>query len=326
MMRTSKDRHAGADVLRVIAFAGVVCIHAFGAFPENDLMRHVLQDLSRFAVPCFFILAGYFSAREAPVRKLWQRLAWPLLFWLLFYNLRPGLFAGEPAEISLRILYIGWTGGSGYHLWYLTALLVGGALVLTALSQLGWAVTLALTGVLYGIGMALGVYSANLLGTVPPEYWMRSGFFFTPLFFLLGIFLKRFPATFTMRLRYWLGIALVGLLLHMAEKCVLRGTRIIENEYSFGTVFWALGLSAAFLQMQQRSSPILAELAQASFGAYLIHVFILRRMEDHFSVFGPYAQIVLCIVTSLGLAAAYRHLVVKFSAFRKQKSPGKSEA
>ncbi|MBJ7576728.1 acyltransferase [Devosia sp. MC532] len=328
MGQTTADRHAGADLLRLVAFCAVVCIHAYGAFPEGDPMRDSLRDLSRFAVPSFFILAGYFSAKIAPVRKVGQRVAWPLVFWLAFYNLRPSAFVGDPVTLVERLLLVAWTGGAGYHLWYLPALLVGGTIVFAGLSSVGFVATAVLTTVLYATGMSLGVYSELLTGEVFPTYWMRSGLFFTPIFFLIGVSLKRDPRWMLLSTRWWLLVSLMGLVMHLIEKYGLRGVNLSDNEYSIGTLFWAVGAGAIFLRMKSPTSPILSALAQASFGAYLVHVFILRRVEDYFSYWDPYTQIIVVIVVSLGLAIAYRHGLnwAQSQRLRKQKSLGKSEA
>ncbi|MBJ6986833.1 acyltransferase family protein [Devosia sp. MC521] len=325
MGQTTADRHAGADLLRLVAFCAVVCIHAYGAFPEGDPMRDILRDLSRFAVPSVFILAGYFSAKIVPVRKLWQRVAWPLVFWLAFYNLRPSAFVGDPVTLVERVLLVAWTGGAGYHLWYLPALLVGGAIVFAGLSSMGFAATAVLTTVLYATGMSLGVYSALLTGEVFPIYWMRSGLFFAPLFFLIGVSLKRDPRWMQLSTCWWLLVCLLGLVLHVVEKYRLRGANFSDNEYSTGTLFWAVGVGVVFLRISRPTSPILSALAQASFGAYLVHVFILRRVEEYFPHWNPYTQIIVVIAVSLGLAMAYRYGLAwaQSQRPRKQKKPRK---
>ena len=72
------SRNASLDALRVLSLAGIITLHvAGGGFNDNKALAFVLDELSRFAVPAFFILSAYFwkpEERAAPL-KLTLRVA-----------------------------------------------------------------------------------------------------------------------------------------------------------------------------------------------------------------------------------------------------------
>ena len=103
-------RHIGIDAGRVIAFFAVVFIHAMGASASDGSSitpETILSFLGRFAVPFYFLSAGYFLVRKVdrPFHAIWGialRLVPVFVFWALFYRFvyGPGLsgFSG-PAEV-----------------------------------------------------------------------------------------------------------------------------------------------------------------------------------------------------------------------------------
>ena len=70
-LENKSARNLGIDVLRLIASLMVVCIHM--GFPGHLGQAMIL--VSRIAVPCFFIISGYFfNSKKFNLRKTTRKL------------------------------------------------------------------------------------------------------------------------------------------------------------------------------------------------------------------------------------------------------------
>jgi peptidoglycan/LPS O-acetylase OafA/YrhL len=116
-------RNPQIDTARFIAFLGVVCIHTV-----DDRVTFVLAEISRFAVPLFFCLSGYFLSHSphdslsSSIKKSIIRIAPIYLFWWVIYFVLSIILGYDYYKYHSQI-EIFLSGGFGYHLWFLTALL-----------------------------------------------------------------------------------------------------------------------------------------------------------------------------------------------------------
>ena len=180
-------RNYSIDAFRVIANVAVIVIHTAPflavVFPPGvRLCGEMLNQSARFAVPFFFLAAGYFFAVSvgngaAPLPlalKLVRRLAGFFLFWSSVYVLLPiGQYAKAPElgyghavqvlagrVVSLHFLI----NGTEIHLWFLPALGCS-LLLLGAACQLGLERALLLLGAaMYLFGLITGAYATTPLG------------------------------------------------------------------------------------------------------------------------------------------------------------------
>lgn len=129
VVRAARSRPA--DVLRVLAMAGVVLLHtvapsvsSFSASNTQWWVANLLDSLARPSVPLFFMLSGALALRvdvaEAPWRALRKRAIafWrPALLWMLVYWVWDEWREHKSwnASSTWRTLVLGETH---YHLWY----------------------------------------------------------------------------------------------------------------------------------------------------------------------------------------------------------------
>lgn len=126
------------DALRVIAILAVLLIHtttkslASGHFQLDKLFFPLLlNQLSRFAVPLFFLISGFvlelnYKNKLSSVyffRKRTQRVIIPYIFWSIFYFI---LAAGRPfSEIfSLKFIDSLLLGKASYQLYFIPTLII----------------------------------------------------------------------------------------------------------------------------------------------------------------------------------------------------------
>ena len=122
-------RSISLDLLRVIAMCAVVVIHVYSLLPEMSVVpaAEVMANLSRWAVPVFFMISGAFMLnKQVSLTSLWSgnrifRLIYLLLFWNYFYwLLRPLSLPG--------ILKCTFDTGET-HMWFMYTLILLYALV-----------------------------------------------------------------------------------------------------------------------------------------------------------------------------------------------------
>ena len=315
-MTSAPSRNASLDALRVLSLLGIVTLHvAGGGFSDNKPLGFVLDELSRFAVPVFFLMSAYFwkDADLARPLKLVGRVAWrvlPAFAAILALTIalrlvehgRPG-FELSPQGIALLL----WSGGPAFHLWFLPALVLGSAVVALLLKTIGLRWTIAATVLLYVIGTLIGAYSKPLLGHGFPFWMDRNGLFFAPVFLVAGIVLRRHRANLQHLPIPAIAAALIAFAaLHVAEGYFIVGRYALGHDYSLATLGYALSVAILFMRLDLRS-PVWSTLGQATFGAYLIHLLVLGVLANDLKL-GRYSllMITLCFAISLGLAVAFR--------------------
>lgn len=310
------SRNASFDALRVLSLTGIITLHvAGGGFNDNKALAFVLDELSRFAVPAFFILSAYFWKPDelASPLKLTLRVAARvlpafLLWTAVFVLLRQLPHLDRPAiDYSPEgLLLLLWTGGPAFHLWFLPALVVSTALVALGGRHLGWRWTLALSLLLFVAGTIVGAYARPLFGHGFPFWMDRNGLFFGPVFLTLGVLLRRHRDTLA-ALPMW-GItatALVFAIAQIGEGYFIVGRYPMGHDYSLATLGYALAVVLLFARLDLRA-PLLSTLGKATFTAYLVHPLILNWLVMTLQVRPSGLVILLCLTMSLAIGLAWQ--------------------
>lgn len=200
---TNKLGYKGIDFFRIIAAVLVITIHTSPlelCCPTGDYI--LTRVIARTAVPFFFMTSGFFLLSDgcADTERLKKFLKKTLLVYLvsiLLYlpaNIYNGYFSAD--NLFLNILKDIFFDGTFYHLWYLPASALGGAVVFFAVRKAGYGKSLVIFLLLYIIGLLGDSYYGVILGIAPVKAvydcifavfdYTRNGIFFAPLFMLLG--------------------------------------------------------------------------------------------------------------------------------------------
>jgi surface polysaccharide O-acyltransferase-like enzyme len=322
----SPARNASLDALRVLCLLGVVTLHvASGGFAHQKAVGFVVDELSRFAVPVFFLLSAYFwkdADLASPLRlagKVARRVlpAFAAIVAVtvalrLLDGAKPG-FELSPGGVALLL----WTGGPAFHLWFLPALVVGSALVALLIRWfgIGWALVAAL--VLFVVGAMLGGYAKLWLGHGFPFWVDRNGIFFAPVFLVGGVLLRQRREAIVQLPVVGLSIAVaVFALLQMAEGYFVVGRFPMGHDYSLATLGYGFAVALLFMRLTLRGAGW-SVLGQATFGAYLIHLLVLDVLAGELKLGGnSWLMIALGFGVSLGLAVAARGLRERWAEAR----------
>ena len=182
------------DAFKWLAAFLVVAIHTSpleSIWPYGDFL--LTRIAARLAVPFFFMLTGYFTVQ---VKKTEKKL---LLLYLgvtcLYLPVQIYKYMGGETFTAGRILKDIFFDGTFYHLWYLSACMLGLALM-TLFLKCGKENAVAISILLYVIGLLGDSYFGlvRLSPVLSKVYdgmftcfsYTRNGIFMAPLFLLLG--------------------------------------------------------------------------------------------------------------------------------------------
>ena len=273
-----KPRHAGIDLFRWFAFIAVVCIHTA---TMSDVSM-TAGRLSRWAVPLFFMVSGYFlGARIGDLKVVWRstkRIAPLFVVWALIYIMVRDSWPETGKQWQDLLI----NGGAGLHLWYLPSLL--SCIVAVALLRrwLAWSAVLGLAGAVFVLGLAFGSYS-GLLDLGQRVWNPRNGPVFGLLFVALGAWMAtaKLPAV-----KAWQAALAFGvfLLLDVSERLWLATTGPTYIDFTVSTLF--VGVSAFMLARAWDGRPFarwnLDILGRYSFGMYAVHMLFLYAIHKHY--------------------------------------------
>lgn len=209
-----QTKYGGLDAFKIIAALLVVAIHTSPLTtysPDGDFL--LTRSLARVAVPFFFMVTGHFVLGSVldgkePFSALWRQVKKILLLYLVAVVLYipVGIYAGHYQDLTplsaLRLLVF---DGTFYHLWYFPACATGLLLVyllhrvLRGRGLMAVTVLLYLIGLFgdsyYGLSAALSPLAAAYEAGFQVFSFTRNGLFMAPIFLLLGARLGRKPSS-----------------------------------------------------------------------------------------------------------------------------------
>lgn len=350
-----RDRNPAVDAMRLIAVLCVICVHT-EPFSPDRLAGHSfgwhymfigISTASRFAVPFFFCISGYFwgtkirrgSSPTEVSLAMCKRISVVFAVWSVIYFLGNHLlsfvsdvfpkFPRQETSINLSV----WRPmalilqGTALHLWYLPALLC--AVIISWLFVIfRWhKYLLAGSIVMFVFATLARPYSETALGVSMQAYNFRfdtrNGPFFSTIFFVTGYLLSaHIPRP------RWVGLGCLllsaGFLLHITEIRIIHSLlhapplTISRQDFVFGT--YAMGLGATMIALSRPSwlsNVKLARWGRLTLGTYCVHGFfahqwLLRRLESPVAeILFPIAVLLLSLATAnlLSRARVTRFLV-----------------
>lgn len=200
----SKNKHyTGIDYFRFIAALLVIAIHTSPLASINETGDFILtRIISIVAVPFFFMTSGFFTItryafHNEKLRMFVKKTALLYGAAILLYipvNIYNGYFKVDNLlpNIIKDIVF----DGTLYHLWYLPASIIGAITAQYFVKRFGYPKALAAASALYLFGLLGDSYygitekisSLNSLYSLIFQVTdhTRNGFFFAPVFFILG--------------------------------------------------------------------------------------------------------------------------------------------
>ncbi|PKG40997.1 acyltransferase [Psychromonas sp. Urea-02u-13] len=297
MTHTNKaPRLASIELMRIIAMLAVIVIHA-GLFMHNPLFNdqpivgYLANQLSRFAVPFFFIVTGFLIQPKLhqhplatlinyvrPLLTIW--LVWSVITLLIPSNFRLLASVGYIAERTEYWQFLWQTPlnsfleGGLVHLWFLPALIIAVTLIacLEKLNALKALLPLAL--ILYLYGVLAGCYA--ILTELPSPFLTRNGPFLSLLMVTIGYFIRQYQ--YNLKLSLILVLFSIGLLGHLSEDywLSLHDVTFNTHDFLFFTPLWATAIFFLCLRFPTvGDTPLVHALSKHILGVYVAHLSIM---------------------------------------------------
>lgn len=303
-----QQRVTSIDAVKGVALIAVVAIHSepfLHSRPESfawQLAGNAIQQLASFAVPFFFLAAGYLLHGRIDVAhplRAWKayvrRLVVPLIAWVIIDGVLQGHWVAQLWRAgSLKPLY--WNAltiptlavhrpdlflfrGTAVPLWFLVSLI--GAVSVLAL-MVRWHCTrthMVIAGLLsYAATLLMGTYALPLDNGTMAQLLEHRGPFIATSFVLLGFGM----ADSFRRANGTLAMLVFCLALVFAEASLVsmwRGEAFRERPYLMATLPLAMAvLSAALRHPGFGSGTPLPGLGRRSMGLYLMHIPVIGAL------------------------------------------------
>ncbi len=247
---------------RVIAIFAIVAMHcglflSYWQHEEVPWFGYLFNQATRFAVPLFFLVAGYLiqpkitahpiaTLRSYSLPLIRVFVVWSIICLLMPFNFQALFEHGYLAERQYYWGYLAETPvnslleGGLVHLWFIPALLLAVAVCALLAKFKALHLLLPLGVVLYVYGALAGSY--HVVTDLWSPFFTRNGPFFSTLLFAIGFTIRQ--RSIRLSSSQALAIALIGMACHFAEAFFLYGygQGLNENDYVFGTFLWGSGL------------------------------------------------------------------------------------
>ena len=307
-----KSRNMSLDVLKLIASYFVVFIH----FTFSGLTGNIVDALSRFAVPVFFMVSGYFAygnSAEKLVSKLKNIIKiyfWGAAIYFCFYGILKLCDSGIKATIWYGISYFNPAfifkfivfnlPRSSEHLWFLSALVyVYGLQYFMVRREVKDRVYLCIGVVLLIIHLLLGV-GLSAFGIVIPIFVVRNFLFMGYPLFCIGMLIRKNEDSVHKKITCKRAMALIVIgVIETVVSYFISG----KNELFVGSVLVAVAL--LIISLKTKDMPVndkIIRWSQTSTGIYIIHIVvgnIMKRMvSTEILLFRNLLPVLVCIIST----------------------------
>jgi len=289
---TVQARNQSVDTFRLLAALGVIILHVqYPNLPSEIAIG--LRLMSRWAIPFFFILSGYFLAasnvksNRLNVQKTVERLIWIFLLWSFVYAFvvidQHGINTSINRIFSPYFLYF----GNFVHLWFLPSLIFG-YLMIAFCYNLNLKTLLIVLSIVATITVLLsGSYSIIDLG-IPLDLAAASTWLSIPFLFIgFLLYQKGHPA-------WWVSVLLIifgaGLQVFEAQFLYNKfGISAYEHEFLIGTIPFGIGMAGLALNnLKLLKYSLFSNWGRDySLGIYLIHPLIAIVLTKLINSFAP---------------------------------------
>ena len=315
----NSQKIASLELGRLIAMFAIIALHSqifmtYLLVDDVPVFGYIFNQITRFAVPFFFILSGYliqpklsasplktFTNYSSPLFKIW--LVWSALSIALPFNWNTAMTEGYITE---RSGYINWIlqnpintlfEGGLVHLWFIPALIIAVAIITLLIHFNKQPLILPIALILYIYGVLGGSYQS--LTEIWPPFFTRNGPFFSTLMVVIGFEFRR--RNISLSSFKSLALLTIGFAIHFSEVYWLTLHDVPANMHDFlvGTPLLASGLFLFLLSKPQLGNhPITFKLSQHVLGIYVCHLL--------------FVVVFLNITGMMGITLALRDFIIVF--------------
>ena len=340
------SRLQSVDLFRVIAIISIIAIHTkpfvdpSTTFGEQLDLAVFINQVTRFAVPFFFLVSGYFWAKKCeqeqrivgPTLRMAGRILVIFVVWSIIYIFETDLvgYLGDPSIDPVRRSYYHvWSllrrpfdsimNGTKVHLWFLPGLLSALALVAFLVHFKLKRVLVVTVIAIYLIGLAGKAYADTPVGFAS-SFNFRNGPFFSSIFFATGYFLQRHQVA-TNWVPIGLTLVATGTAMHFVELWALSaywGTNM-GHDFLVGTYLAGAGVGMIALAnprwLHLRHAAVMGPLILGVYASHYIFIDFLQPIGARYSY--SWIWSILLVVLVFVLSSLLARGLAQFSMTRK---------
>ena len=273
------ERNLRIDYFRLILCLLVIPIHTQPLFAEDSLVGWLISNgISRIAVPCFFIISGYFAYTKfdniKSERKHLLHLFVVYIVWSLIYL--PTYYGDVEPHSFITFVLFGY-----YHLWFLPALIVGLLLLFVVRKYIRNTTIILLSGIVLYIA---GCIMENL--SLPYRSFCNGIFFGYP-FIVLGYYIQQKNIHNILKYKYLYPAVFISVMLLFVESYNGYITDFYHNIFLSLYILCPLLLICVLKGAKYKESK--NHIAKISAGVYYIHILIITQiitLADSYNITG----------------------------------------
>lgn len=294
-MNQVNSRIVYLDYLRILACLLVIFTHA--AMPAQESDGIYLSIISLIGSPSSELFLALSGAVLLPIKtdfssfykRRFSKLLPPLIIWSVVYSLR-SYFKGDIgfSNVIEQVIKIPFTPTVGVY-WFMYVM-IGLYLFAPIISPWIKSATkkqLEVFLLIWGISLLmpyLNIFIPNIYNANGNYYWTLCNFSGFLGYWILGCYLLKHPIKIGFNFRW--SLCLIGTLAYLFVLVILK-----LNNFEMGYYFDNLQIGSAFLvaiiftivqNLPLKQSNIVSNIANCSFGIYLIHIIILRHVVGPF--------------------------------------------
>lgn len=266
------ERNITLDYFKVILSILIITIHIGILSYSYPLINwFVSQGIARIAVPCFFIISGYYFSKKIgntkAVKKYLLHLLLVYTVWTVFYILVENF--GEITQIPLLKIYV-----FGYfHLWYVAALLQGSIILFLIKKKFKNDTIILIVSIL--LFLTAVVFESELE--------IRNVLFMGFPFVFLGYYIQYKNLVAKVKDIYLLPVLILSFIgLSFEITVIARNANAIHDAYYSLIVFCPALIVFVFKHAKYReyNNTYLSYLGSLASAIYFIHVFVIYILSD----------------------------------------------
>ncbi len=270
------ERNVTLDYFKIFLSILVITIHIGPLSATYPLLNWLIsQGIARIAVPCFFVINGYYLAQKIEDPKALKKYILHLLLiyavWSAFYIL---LNVNEKLiTFTLLLEYIVF---GILHLWYVIALVYGSILLYIANRFIKNDIILLVIAILI---FTIGVFCEPLPDS--NMYIVRNGFFVGFPFIFWGYYIYRKNLIPKSKDIYLIVLIILSLITLCIESSYARDIWFIRNTYLSLIVCCPAIIIFVFKHSNYRkSNTYLTYLGSLASAIYFVHYFVIMMLSD----------------------------------------------
>lgn len=269
-------RNHSIDTLKFVCAVLIVFLHV----PTRWYSYYL--PITRCAVPCFFIISGYFLMGENMRQRMWKgcgKMVSIIIYSTVLFALvnlissHLNFSSITPTTADLLDFVFFNENPWGFHLWYLGAYLYV-LLICIAIDRYNkWHIAYMAVPILLVIDLLFGKYSLFILHHEFPYIYVRNFLFVGIPYFLIGAYIRQKQISVTnCREIIWGGVILLMFISILENRLLLSLGLNAQRDHYFSTTPLAILLFMWFLSKNQPSATFFSTIGNNdSLYIYILH-------------------------------------------------------